>query len=434
MDKLVYALWLHTCLGACYPRIKSILEQYKDAEQVFRSDVNELKLSGAFTPKALQRASVKNTDYAKKLLERSNSLGYQILSYSDRDYPDSLRKIEIPPLLLFVKGKLPKHEGLKVAIVGTREATIVGRQLSFEFGYNLSKNGALIVSGGAEGIDTAAHKGALQAGSKTVCVLGCGINYPYLMVNAPLREQIALHGAVISEFTPDAAAAGYTFPKRNRIISALSDCTLVVEAGKGSGSLITAAEAAGQKKTVFAVPGSIDNERALGSNQLLATGARAAVSYNDILKWYNSRERSSGQSAVTKDNIEKIRTTSGTVLGRESQASEKSLEAMKNLERIYRNKTKLPQENVAKGSGSVSKITEKPLKKEPKTEKTDNLCTELLTESAKTVYHTISETPSDADSLRHRTGLDINEVLSALTELEMQGLVTMHGFGKYTRK
>ncbi len=432
MEKLVYAVWLHSCLGTAYPRIRNVFGQFDDAEHVFRSDERELKLSGAFTPKTLQRLLKKNTDFAKRILERCNELGHDILLYSDKDYPDSLRTIELPPLLLFVSGRIPKHEGLKVAVVGTRKATRLGKQVSFEFGYNLTKNNALVVSGGAEGIDTAAHSGALHAGGNTVCVLGCGMCHKYLMVNARMRDQISKHGAVISEFMPDDSAASYTFPRRNRIISALTDCTLVVEAGENSGSLITAGDAAEQRKAIFAVPGSVDNVRSAGSNRLLAAGAKAAINYMDILNWYRS-EYSTFVQKLKKEDIDVIRMNNRTEKDITKLTPEVALGAMERLPdrpSIKADPPALPQNN----NTAISESEESSVIKIQKPKKTDNIFKELLTETAKTVYDTISEAPSEPEEISQKTGLDISEVLSALTELEINNIVELSGFGKYKRK
>lgn len=445
MEKLVYELWLHTCLGSAYSRVRNVLEQFDNAEQVYFSNETELRLSGAFTPAVLRRVLKKNTDFAARILERCRSLGHNIIQYRDDEYPETLRSIEIPPYLMFVKGRIPKHEGLKIAIVGTRAATRVGKQVSFEFAYNLSKNGALVVSGGAEGIDTAAHHGALQAGGNTVCVLGCGICCRYLMDNAALREQITRHGALISEFAPDESAQGYTFPRRNRIISALSDCTLVVEAGEGSGSLITAGDAAEQKKAIFAVPGSVDNAVAVGSNKLLAAGAKAAISYTDILNWYDNKSRTFVQQ-LTKDDVESIRTKkSGR--NRSKITSAEALGAMEKTKENVPRKLSVPaakpdksipvSKNIGKEADKAQNVKYKVQNVKYKAQnikKTEELEKELLTENARTVYDTLSETPAYPDEICLKTGLDISEVLSVLTELEIGGKAEMYGFGKYKRK
>ena len=256
--------------------------------------------------------------------------------------------------------------------------------------------------------------------------------HKYLMVNARMRDQISKHGAVISEFMPDDSAASYTFPRRNRIISALTDCTLVVEAGENSGSLITAGDAAEQRKAIFAVPGSVDNVRSAGSNRLLAAGAKAAINYMDILNWYRS-EYSTFVQKLKKEDIDVIRMNNRTEKDITKLTPEVALGAMERLPdrpSIKADPPALPQNN----NTAISESEESSVIKIQKPKKTDNIFKELLTETAKTVYDTISEAPSEPEEISQKTGLDISEVLSALTELEINNIVELSGFGKYKRK
>ena len=174
-------------------------------------------------------------------------------------------------------------------MVGTRDATISGKKIAFSLSYQLARAGTIVISGGARGIDTAAHKGALQAQGKTVCVLGCGLDYPYLMENAGLRDWIAESGAVISEYPPDMPGSKAAFPIRNRIISGLSCGVLVVEAAAKSGSLITADLALEQGRDVFAVPCGIDNPVSRGVNTLIKNGAVPVSSAAELLEQYLDR-------------------------------------------------------------------------------------------------------------------------------------------------
>lgn len=467
MENIIYTIWLQSCIGVENKRLKRIMSYYDNAEHIFRTEEGELRLSGVFTPAEMSRILKRNPDAACRVYEKCLSKGYKILAVSDPAYPRELREIDAPPLVLYVKGEIPPLTSLSVAIVGTREASRVGRQLSFEFGYYLTRNHALVISGGADGIDTYAHRGALQAGGKTVCVLGCGLDARYLMHNAPLRDEIACHGALISEFTPDTPPAGYTFPKRNRIIAALSDCTLVVEAGKDSGSLITAGDAAQQKRMLFAVPGSMDSDRSAGSNKLLAEGAAAAVSYRDILAWYNAGKplHYRGRDEIDPKKIERIRKkrpdreqndfvrlrseTDDVQTMAPRAASDKeemavtpqqprsvalqpvpsgdTLQQTVQSSAIQKRKHRVSAEQTAN-------LNEKPPKRTAKQAKINDISLELLTANARSVYDTISETPLDPGTLQARTGLAVEKVLAALTELELFGLAELTGYGQYIRK
>lgn len=202
----------------------------------------------------------------------------------DPRYPDLLKNIHDPPRRLWVQGDCDfLTRGLLVAVVGARDCTPYGEKVAYDLARALAEKGATIVSGLAYGIDTAAHRGALDAGGKTIAVLGCGIDLPYPAGNVPLKAKIAENGAVVSELKPGTEAAPWTFPQRNRIISGLSRGVVVVEAGIKSGSLITAELALQQGRDVFAVPGPIHSKQSEGTNRLIQNGAKLVASAADVL-------------------------------------------------------------------------------------------------------------------------------------------------------
>ena len=521
MESVIYEIWLQLCLGIANEHIASIRKVYPDAQKIYLADERELRISNVFTRTELNKLLPKNLEPARHIYHQCELNGYQILTIDDTAYPDTLRHIKAPPLVLYVQGTLPPPPAFSTAIVGTRTATRIGRQLAFEFSYHLTKHQGLIISGGADGIDTYAHRGALQAGGNTVCVLGCGLGFPYLMKYAPMRNEIIRHGALISEFPPGTPAASYTFPKRNRIISALSNCTVVIEAGKSSGALITAGDAVQQGKPLFTVPGSIDNEHAAGSNRLLRIGVPAVMSYEDILFWLEHtdyyQKRFTG--LPSKEEIDAIRkstvpylksdlfadcsgkkTIASVPTGLQHQPSfqketasnpeEKKMAApatkavraysaeftrqnasarpsaarkpyptqRKNRAAIIEDEkpTYIPpfrkysaekpaaspaesdtssdfSQKTGNSSDNISIINEKADKNTTKQEKTDNFSSDLLTENAKSVYDTISGTPVEAEAVSLELHLPIEAVLSALTELELYGLVKSHPFGRFSR-
>ncbi len=425
MDKIIYWMWLQSCINDSGQKIAEITKMFVDAENVFRASETEIKLSGLFSRTEAAKIFRHDTDKAEKDLEKCRSENIDIICYPDESYPQSLRDIEMPPTVLYVKGQLPSGSKGLAGIVGTRTSSAVGRQTSFDFSYNLAKKGYIIVSGGAEGIDSHAHHGALQSGGSTICVLGCGIGYPYLRKYEAMRNEIVKHGALVSEYPPGTAPTKFTFPKRNRIISGLADCIIVIEAGLGSGSLITASEAVKQNRTVFAVPGSIDDVRFAGSNFLLTAGALAAVSYNDITKWFDDKNKDQKKSDRITDNkkIEKIRKSEKT------KTSEKKDEYLP--DDIKDNKK--PDIIKKTRTNKLLNINEKTKEKTKKEEKTDNFSTDLLTENAVAVYHTISDTPIFPDEICGKLGMDIGDVFASLTELEINGLIKSVSFNRYVR-
>jgi DNA processing protein len=210
--------------------------------------------------------------------------GFGITARCDPAYPALLKEIANPPPLLFTRGSLSDADRRAVAIVGSRRPSLAGTRLAGELGHGLAGLGFTIVSGLARGIDTAAHRGALEAGGRTIAVLGSGIDVVYPAENAGLADRIAASGALISELAPGSQPLRPHFPRRNRLISGLALGTVVVEAGEKSGALITAGFALDQNRTVFAVPGSPGEARSRGANRLLKEGAKLVETVDDVLE------------------------------------------------------------------------------------------------------------------------------------------------------
>ncbi len=212
-----------------------------------------------------------------------DSNDYCTIPIGDEDYPELLTQLRDPPQLLYVKGNVDTLHLPALAIVGSRNPTNGGERNAFEFSRHMAGCGFCIVSGLAQGIDSAAHRGAIDAGSSTVAFLGHGIDIVYPQSNRELADEIVQSGALVSEYPPGTPPLKAYFPQRNRLISGLSLGTLVVEAARRSGSLITARLAAEQGREVFALPGSIHNPMARGCHQLLRDGAKLVESADDIM-------------------------------------------------------------------------------------------------------------------------------------------------------
>nr|WP_319488298.1 DNA-processing protein DprA [uncultured Caproiciproducens sp.] len=286
-DQRAYWVWIQHALGAGSSKQNRILSSYHTLIDFYTAGMESWLLEGCFTHNELGKLSSFSVQDAAALIEYCEKIGQQVVTPDCGDYPEPLRQIHNAPCALYVKGTLPDFSSIpSIAIVGTRKATATGVATARSFAFELAKQGTVIVSGGALGIDTAAHKGALQSGGKTVCVLGCGIDYNYLMGNASLREAIASSGAVISEYPPSTQAVNSNFPIRNRIISGLTLGTLVVEAAARSGSLITAQCALDQGRDVFAVPAGIYSPVSQGVNGLIKSGAKPVSNAGEILEEY----------------------------------------------------------------------------------------------------------------------------------------------------
>lgn len=283
----LYYIWLTQGIGYCTTKVKYIYNLYPDIELLYSGGEQELRLCGIFTENEIAKLRNTNISIAENILNKCQELGYKVYDISMPEYPQCLREIPDAPAVIYVSGELPDFESCdSVSIVGTRRATVYGIRTSLSIGANLSKIGFVIVSGGALGIDCAAHRGVLQEKGKAVCVLGCGIDYDYLLENKELRNAIASTGALVSEYPPGTSAASHNFPQRNRIISALSNGVIVVEAPKKSGSMITVDFALKQGKDVFAVMGNVDSPYSAGSNQLIKDGAVPITCWQDVAEFY----------------------------------------------------------------------------------------------------------------------------------------------------
>ncbi len=224
----------------------------------------------------------------------------QVIDINNENYPDTLRDIKNPPPKLYALGDINLLSNESIAIIGSRKCTEYGRKQGKKFAYNLSKQGLVIVSGMAIGIDTAAHKGALEADGKTIAVLGCGFNNIFPKENITLFEDILNKGGlIITEYEPDICSAADNFRKRNRIISGLSIGVLVIEAAQKSGTGITVNYARKQNKPIFCIPNSLENPKGEGTNRLLKRDGILVTNVNDILEYYN-------KSKVKQISIEEI--------------------------------------------------------------------------------------------------------------------------------
>ena len=281
-------LWLVNLQGITPRQKLELLTKFSDAEDLYCSELADG--DPMYPPAVLQALSDKELTRAHGLWLQCKEQGIQIITYQDAEYPQRLRNIDDPPLVLYYKGNLPDFDAHPViGVVGTRKATATGKSSARELSRELAACGALVVSGGAAGIDTEAHKGVLDEEAPTVAVLGCGVDVVFPAANRRLFEQIAEKGCLISEYPPGTQARAWHFPERNRIISGLSHGILVVEAPEKSGALITARRAMEQGRDVFAVPGSVNSPICAGSNALLREGAAPVLSGWDMLKDYTAQ-------------------------------------------------------------------------------------------------------------------------------------------------
>lgn len=386
---LKYWLWLTNLRGLTNQTRLALLRHFGSPEDIYYADEGEILLTEGITRQQASLLADHDLSAANRILADCQKLDISILTLQDAAYPSRLKNIYDPPCLLYVKGRLPAFdEEAAIAVVGTRDCTPYGVSCAEKLGYGLSSGGALVVTGLAAGIDAAAARGALRAGGIVAGVVGNGLDIQYPYENRYLYEDVAAAGVLISEYPPGTKPVGSHFPVRNRILSGLSVATLVVEAPERSGALITANTAIEQGRDVFAVPGPIDAENSVGCNRLIRDGAGLVSEAWDILQEYEGRFPDKLRQKESREEPE--------VLG--YQARQK----------------------------------EEPRTVPPALDPTDPALG--LTDDQIKLLRSLSEQdPILVDDLIEQSGIPTRRVLSALTMLEIENLVTQHSGKRYTR-
>lgn len=410
-----YWIWLTLVLGWNTPKMKKITELCPDVAAFCEGGEREWRLCGFLHNHDIEKMRSVPFEEAELVLARCRNLGYSVLTIDDEAYPDCLYNIYAPPAVLYIEGVLPDFKRrLSIGIVGTRRATRYGTENSYKIAYSLAKYGVTIVSGGALGVDCASHRGALAANGVTVCVRGCGINSRYLSDNAMMRHAITSRGAVISEYPPDEEPRGYYFPARNRIIAALSDGLLVIEAGAKSGSLITANLALEMGKELFALMGnnSPQNE---GTNQRIKEGTAIPVTdFMDILTAFDRLEVASAD--IDFDEISMADIAAIPIKGKKKPTIDdliddsEDLSAPKTEAKSKKTVDGQPSAQVIKRKNSTSVVSKTKL----------NV---TLRGESKLVYDYLTDEPVHIDKLAADLNLPVRQALSTLTFLEMNELV-----------
>lgn len=284
MDSREAFIALNMIEGIGPVRVRQLLEHFGEAPTILSASRSQLEQLHGIGPEIANAIAnwQKTVDLAGEL-KRIEQFGCKIVIQSDENYPGLVKQIYDPPIVLYVKGNLLPKDKNSIAVVGSRLTTHYGIEVARKLSYQLALIGITVVSGGARGIDTAAHQGALNAKGRTIAVLGTGINLVFPAENAELFERIATSGAVVSQFPFNRPGDKQTFPIRNRIVAGMTLGTLVVEANLTSGALITAGMAIENGRQVFAVPGRIDSPRSKGCHDLIKKGAKLCESAEDIL-------------------------------------------------------------------------------------------------------------------------------------------------------
>ncbi len=406
---IVHWLWL---AGRSHlsDRVKLVLlHRFQDPESVYFGTAEAYRQIDGMSPEGLESLADKSLKEAQKILEDCQRENLRILTFQDAAYPRNLQNIPDPPLLLYYKGRIPDFDGQPViGVVGTRGASPYGLTVAKRMGYQIAKCGGIVVSGMAAGIDGMAMRGALTADGIAVGVLGCGADQIYPASNRSLFQDTQHYGCILSEFPPGTPPVGWNFPKRNRIISGLSDGVLVIEAPEKSGALITANLAADQGRDVFVVPGNIDMPSCVGSNRLLRDGAIAVSSGWDILSEYQG----SYPGKIEKYDF----VGSQKAYPEEVEASAESGKATAKVAQTPR--------ILGKKQPAKQKIDKKAIDNGATTPYSDlNNTLASLSEEEQKIVAALKTGERLADDVIAETGLSTAKVLATLTLLEVKGIV-----------
>jgi len=404
---MTHWVWLSS-LGISIKSQLALLEQFDTPERIFHASESDLRT--ILRPgEAAAVMSGKTLGTAVSILAKCAEKNVLVLTIRDALYPDRLRNIENPPTVLYVRGSLPViDDEVAIAVVGTRKAAPRALRAARTLAHDLALGGALVVSGMAEGIDGSAHLGALDAGCRTIAVLGSGIDVCYPSFHQDLMERILENGCIISEYPPGTRPSKTTFPARNRIISGLSLGTLLVSAPMRSGSLITANLTLEQGRDLFIVPGAIDDAAFEGSNELLKECGSPVTDAGDILDLYRYQYQVNPPKSAVQTKAGYL-TTLKRLIGLDDNASETVLPKKKAAKSIHKsqkvNKTKSAEQDIKKDTDLSALI-----------DTLDN-------DADKAIVSTLLSGELQIDLIVEQTGLTTQTVLTRLTMLELSGIV-----------
>lgn len=399
---LLYWIWFAQLQGIPLWQKRELLQYFADPEELFF--LREALPSSALemNPKLPELLCDRDLTQAEKILNQCRRKGIRLLTYGDPAYPDRLRTIQDPPMVLYYKGTLPDWDAQPViGLVGTRKASAYGLQVARQLGEQISDCGATVISGGASGADTKSMEGALDRMGKVVCVLGCGVDVIYPRTNRRLFSRTEERGCLLSEYPPQEAALGWHFLQRNRIISGISNGVVIVEAPEKSGALNTAKHALEQGRDLYAVPANIGVMTAYGSNQLLLEKAQAVLSGWDVVKNY---------AHLYPDTVHK--------------PGERIRPVMEDCQAKVAQNPIIPEKLPKKVIDNWENTSYSELRQlEP-----------ALNQEEQAVLALLTGQPLHPDAVAARSDLPAGKVQSILTKLAVKGLVQLHPGGRVSLK
>ncbi len=440
MKNIAKWIWFADKCGAGSSEMVKIYEKYESINEIYLADYNSY-IENDVSVRLAEKLSDKSLEAACLIIQYCERNRVGMLVYSDEEYPKSLRSIKDPPAVLYYLGRLPDlNKNLCIATVGTRKMSEYGMRVAYKIAYEVAASGALIVSGMALGIDSVAASAAMKAGGKTIAVLGCGIDMIYPREHKKLYNAIARNGVIMTEYPPSSEPRSYNFPMRNRIISGLSQGTVVIDAGEKSGALITAKRAILQGRDIYAVPSNIDSENSSGTNSLIRDGAQAVLCGYDIIKNYAYlfRDTLNVQKLRMAERKSEFDSRALADLGVRARGREPAFEGISAAaERQQARSLFSPKAKPSKNEEEKSE--QKPTPEDNISASKDSgdnsrAVLESLSELERKVFDEMPLDKAVSPDYFANNGIDIRKVMAALTRLEIKGLASSLPGGLYIRK
>lgn len=445
MHEELYWIWIQCALGPG-AKLGGIVGAFGSMSELYISSPERRRESGVLTRNQIKKIETTPLEKAAEIEMTCRKNGWHIVTPESEYYPAAFRELEDFPAALYVDGDPSALSNpAAVGMVGTRKASSYAIDIAHRLSAELASAGITVVSGGALGVDSACHNGAMIAEGKTVAFIGCGLGADYLRQNEPLRRAVAQHGALVSEFPPFFAASMRTFPIRNRLISGMSRCVIVIEAGEKSGSLVTARLASEQGRLVYAVPGDVLSSSYFGTNKLIEQGAKPLFTAYEIISLYEMYYPDLVRGDGEEIPISKSRKFIGAV---KKIDREKEKGYLNNFKKSYTIKDKADfgageesassrRNSPSKGREILSEEPDSPIEKPDANEKAPEVpavkpdAPEGLSEMGRKVYGVLDEKGKSADEIAIELRESFTAVITAVTELELAGAAECVGSNRY---
>ncbi len=422
-NSTLYWLWLQCVCGEGSVLPEMLVSHFGSVKAVYEADESDYEKVTGITARSVQKLVDKSLDKPREILAYCKNEGVGILTPDSILYPKRLNRIPCKPAVLYYRGIMVDLEReVCIAEVGTRDMTEYGSRNAYTMAYDMARAGAVVVSGMAKGVDGMAHRGALDAGGYTVAVLGCGIDRAYPSEHASLMKEIIKCGVVMTEYRPFTPPIGRNFPMRNRIVTGLSLGTVVIEAPKKSGALISAETALKQGRDVFAIPGKVGELNSEGSNVLIKNGAKMVTSATDILVEYQNLY-------PTKIDLNKITAIKSRNFAPASFVASQ-MPIFSDIRRESAEKRARASEEKTELLEFKPKTTEE-FKPEVKEEKKPSLPSGVEGKQLEILTLLMNEGEMTADAISAKTKSAITDILVELTMLEIMGHITALPGGTY---